>query len=88
MVTDYYDATAQHLIQTSNPPHNITVDVAEFPDEPGALYLIVYAHELAMLPETKVEHVADWLKKLLDKLNEHPFINASYSYRVSMEEPK
>jgi hypothetical protein len=88
MVTDYYDAVAQQLIQTSNPPHNITVDVAEFPDEPGAMYLIVYAHELSMLAETKVEHVADWLRKILAELNKHPFVRASYSYRVSMEVPR
>lgn len=87
-MTDYYDATAQHLIQTSNPPHNITLDVVEFPHEPGAMYLIVYAHELTMLSETKVGEIADWLKKLLDKLNEHPLVRASFSYRVSMEEPR
>lgn len=87
-MTDYYDATAQHLIQTSNPPHNITVDIAEFPDEPGALYLIVYAHELTMLPESKVDEIVDWLKALLDKLNNHPFVHAAYSFEVSTKEPK
>lgn len=84
-----YDAVAQQIVNTSNPPFGITVSVVEYPDDPpGALYLRIYVREYYDFKKSRVQHITDWLNALVKKLNNHPLVLGTYSIEVSEEEPR
>lgn len=82
-----YCIIAQKIINENPPPYKMYVDVIEYEDEPGACYITIYVQDYADLPESRVQHIADWLNNLLKLLNTHPLVSAKYSYRIMEGNP-
>jgi hypothetical protein len=83
----YYCSAAANIIHSTPPPVSINIDVVEYEDQPGLVYLVLFAHDLYLLSDSNQNAVAAWLKKLLDVLNATPLMG-KYTYDVSVEDPK
>jgi hypothetical protein len=64
-----YDKIASSILNSYPPPHNYIVDVVEKYDEPGCVYLRVYADDINNHPDSQAQALAAWLKTTLDRLN-------------------
>ena len=80
-----YDAVAQHLLQTNPPPHNYIVDVVEKDDEPGLVYLRLYADDINSKPDSYAGSLTVWLNAMLNQLNNHPLIVGKYTWEMAGE---
>lgn len=82
-----YCAIAQTVIRTSKAPYpNIELGIVEHPEIPGWVFLVLYARNLAEFSDDQIHSIRDWLQSLLDKLNNHPLVQAAYSWQISYEE--
>lgn len=64
-----YDQIAASMLHSDPPPHGYIVDVVEKDDEPGNVYLRVYADDINNHPDSHASALATWLKSMLDRLN-------------------
>lgn len=94
MATSYYDYIGRSLIYKARDemPGFLKkklkhLDVVENEDEPGIVYLLLYAHDIHFMSDYEAERLAEWLKKLLDDLNKSLSIG-KYTYAITAEEPK
>jgi hypothetical protein len=82
-----YDYIAKSILNTTPPPAGITVDIVEYPDQPGLVYLRLYAIEIHDQPDSKAEQLAVWLAKILVKLNDSLSIG-KYTWEMSTDLPR
>ncbi len=82
-----YDYIGASIIHSNPPPKGLTVDIVEKDDEPGMVYLRLYAVEVHDQPERVVDHVRDWLQLTLDKLNNSLSVG-KYSWEMSTDLPR
>jgi hypothetical protein len=80
-----YDYIGASILHNSPPPHGYIVDVVEKDDEPGLVYLRLYADDVLSKPEHKAQALADWLNRILRQLNESLSIG-KYTYEM-VDEP-
>jgi hypothetical protein len=80
-----YDKIAESILHNDPPPHNYIVDVVEKDDEPGLMYLRLYADDILGKSESKAADLADWLNKILNKLN--TWTTAGWTYEMA-EKPR
>lgn len=92
-MTSYYDYVGRSLIYQAreNLPVSVknklkNLNVVENDDEPGIVYLMLYAHDLFYMSDHETSLLAEWLKRLLDNLNNSLSIG-KYTYAISAEEP-
>lgn len=83
-MSSYYDSAAQSIIkQTKAPYSNIKLDVVEYPETPGLVYLRFYADNLyGDYSEPQIASIAEWINTLVRKLNQHPLLMAKYAVEV------
>lgn len=62
------------------------IDIKENIDEPGLVYIVVYAHDIHFMSDHEVEILCAWLKQTLDKLNRSMSIG-KYTYHCSAKDP-
>jgi hypothetical protein len=65
-----YDQIAASLLHSNPPPHNYIVDVVEKDDEPGNVYLRVFADDINSHPDSEAYDLATWLTATLNRLNQ------------------
>lgn len=82
-----YDYIAANILHSNPPPRGFTVDVIEKDDEPGLVYLRLYAYEIHDHSESKAEQLSDWLKNMLNQLNNSLSIG-KFTYEVSILKPR
>lgn len=76
-----YDSVAQHLLQTNPPPHGYIVNVVD-KDEPGLLYLRLYADDINNKPDSYAGALTTWLNAILNQLNNHPLITSKFTWEM------
>jgi len=84
-MTTYYDNYAASLIHEKKPPQGIRVDIKEFEQYPGVVFLVAYVSDMADVPESRVHEFVDWINELLKKLNGHPLLMAKYAFHLDTE---
>lgn len=85
-MNSYYDYIGKSILHDCPPPKGLTVDIVEKDDEPGLVYLRLYAVQVHDQPQSVVEHVRDWLQFTLDKLNSSLSIG-KYTWEMVTEMP-
>jgi hypothetical protein len=83
----YYDNIGAACLHSDPPPKGYTVDIVEKFDEPGIVYLRIYAVEIHARSDRHAEIFAFWLKTMLYKLNQSLSIG-KYTYEISMQVPQ
>lgn len=78
-----YDAVAQHMLQTNPPPHDYIVDVVEKPDEPGMVYLRLYADDINDKPDSYAYALTGWLNAILNALNNNPLVAGKFTWEMA-----
>lgn len=83
-MTSYYDSIAKQIIQTTQAPYpTVRLDVVEYPDSPGLVYLRFYADNLyGDYSEAQIVSIAEWINVLLKKLNGNPLRLGTYAVEV------
>jgi len=82
-----YDTVAQLVLREVPAPYpGIITDVLEYPEFPGWLFLTLYAYNLAEFSDPQIHSIAEWLQAVLTRLNEHPLIDAKFSWRIDQRE--
>lgn len=76
-----YDQIAASILHNDPPPHNYIVDVVEKDDEPGCVYLRVYADDINSHPDSHAHSLASWLTKTLNRLNN--FTTGKWTYEMA-----
>lgn len=82
----YYDSIGQQIIATAEPPRGYTIDIVEKDTFPGMVYLRIYAIEIHAKSDNATQLLADWLKLILNKLNDSLSIG-KYTYEISTSTP-
>jgi hypothetical protein len=80
-----YDQIAASILHNNPAPHAYIVDIVEKDDEPGLMYLRIYADDILGKPEHKAEDLANWLNSMLSQLNQ--WTTASWTYEMA-EKPQ
>jgi len=82
-----YDSAAREIINSTPAPYSgIRFDVVEKQDVPGLLFLRFYTENLFSFSDSQLVSIAEWMNKLLDRLNSAPLL-AKYTWeRVDYEE--
>lgn len=65
----YYDSYAQQYLHAFPPPGGIRIDVIEFDEYPGTVFLMAYASDMASVKESAVHEFTAWINKTLKHLN-------------------
>lgn len=86
-MNSYYDYPAKAILHSTPPPPGITVDVVEKDDEPGLVYLRLYAIEIHDKPDSATDKLRDWLQGILDELNRSLSVGR-FTYEISVELPR
>jgi hypothetical protein len=76
-----YDQIAESVLHSNPPPCGYIVDVVEKEDEPGCVYLRVYADDINSHPDGEAEQLATWLKATLNRLNN--FTTGKWTWEMS-----
>lgn len=77
-----YDTAAQEIIHNFSAPYpNIRFDIVEYEDRLNIIVLRFYADNLADFSDNQMQSIAEWLKSLLDRLNNAPLL-AQYTYEI------
>lgn len=75
-----YDSGAKEVIHSTPAPYSgLTFDVVEYPDRPGIMVLRFYADNLYSFSDSQLHSIAEWMNKLLNKLNSLPLM-AKYTW--------
>ena len=82
-----YDTGAKEIINSIPAPYpGIRFDVVEKKDIPGLLFLRFYSENLFSFSDSQLVSIAEWMNKLLNRLNSAPLL-AKYTWeRVDYEE--
>lgn len=80
-----FDIIAAGMLHNEPPPHGFVIDIVEKDDEPGCVYLRLYADDVLDHPESEVENLRDWLKSMLDRLNQ--WTTGTWTWEMA-EKPK
>lgn len=77
----FYDTFAAGIIREVPAPYSgIIFDIVEYPNMPGLVFLRFYADNLYSHSDSQLVSIAEWMQKLLDKLNSHPLMLAKYTW--------
>jgi hypothetical protein len=82
-----YDSAAKEIINSTAAPYSgIRFDVVEKEDVPGLLFLRFYSENLFTFSDSQLVSIAEWMNKLLNRLNSAPLL-AKYTWeRVDYEQ--
>lgn len=82
-----YDTGAKDIIHSTPAPYSgIKFDVVEKPDINGLVFLRFYSENLFSFSDSQLVSIAEWMNKLLNRLNAAPLM-ARYTWeRVDYEE--
>lgn len=80
----YYDSLSQNIIKETPAPYpGVRMDVVEYPESPGLVYLRFYADNLyGDFSEPQIAMLGEWINVLLRELNKHPLRTATYAVEV------
>lgn len=75
-----YDSGAKEIIHSTPAPYSgIKFDVVEYPEVHGLVFLRFYADNLYSFSDAQLTSIAEWMNKLLNKLNAAPLL-AKYTW--------
>lgn len=75
-----YDSGALEIIHSTPAPYpNIIFDIVEYPEIKGLLFLRFYADNLFSFSDNQLVSIAEWMNKLLARLNHLPLL-AKYTW--------
>lgn len=81
MTESFYDSYAAKVVREVPAPYsNIVFDIVEYPDIKGMVFLRFYADNLFSFSDSQLTSIAEWMKKILDKLNSSPLMLAKYTW--------
>lgn len=70
-----YDSAAKDIIHSHSAPYSgIKMDVVEYNDIPGLVFLRFYADNLYSFSDSQLVSIAEWINSLLNKLNNSPLL--------------
>lgn len=70
-----YDEAAKDIIHSWPAPYpNIHMDVVEYKEVPGMVFLRFYADNLYSFSDSQLVSIAEWINSLLNKLNSLPLL--------------
>lgn len=71
-----YDSGAQEIIHSTPAPYpGINFDVVEYEEIKNLMFLRFYADNLYSFSDSQLESIAEWMNKLLKRLNEAPLLS-------------
>lgn len=75
-----YDSGAREVIHNTPAPYKgLVFDVVEYDDRPGIMVLRFYADNLYSFSDSQLVSIAEWMNRLLNKLNSLPLM-AKYTW--------
>jgi hypothetical protein len=77
-----YDYIGQSILHGSPPPHGFIVDVVEKDDEPGLVYLRLYADDVNSKADSRAADLTQWLNSILYQLN-HSMSIGRYTWEMA-----
>lgn len=81
-----YDQIGATILHNNPPPHSYIVDVVEKDDEPGLVYLRLYADDINNHPDSQAYALTTWLNAILKQLNSS-FSIGKYTWEMA-KKPK
>lgn len=83
-----YDSGAKEIIHSFPAPYpNIRFDVVEYPEIENLVFLRFYADNLFSFSDSQLVSVAEWMNKLLGKLNGLPLL-AKYTWECVVDDQR
>lgn len=71
-----YDSGAKEIIHSTPAPYpGIHFDVVEYDDIKDLVFLRFYANNLYSFSDAKLVSIAEWMNRLLNRLNEAPLLS-------------
>ncbi len=75
-----YDSGAKDIIHNTPAPYSgIKFDIVEYPEINDLVFLRFYADNLYSFSDAQLTSIAEWMNKLLNRLNEAPLL-AKYTW--------
>jgi len=82
-----YDSGAREIIHSTPAPYRgIKFDIIEKRGVAGLLFLRFYSENLFSFSDSQLVSIAEWMNKLLNKLNSAPLLSKYTWERVDYEE--